>query len=143
MLETAAPGDRPSLLRQIHATEQQEDAVRDRVRLEVAGLAAPIATVEPTPDSVAAVAPAVRQAADRWESANKYGDPIEEQIAGISVRKALEIAAEDPSLIWVQTNTFFIAPANEPANEHAAGYDGNQFALNTNPSEWTVSQRNS
>lgn len=73
MLETAAPGDRPSLLRQIHATEQQEDAVRDRVRLEVAGLAAPIATVEPTPDSVAAVAPAVRQAADRWESAMRHG----------------------------------------------------------------------
>lgn len=44
---------------------------------------------------------AIDYAADNGLSLNKYTDPTEEARSGLTVEEALEIAAEDPSLIWL------------------------------------------
>lgn len=44
---------------------------------------------------------AIRYAEARGVTLNKYTDPIEEARAGLSVEEARQIAAEDPSLIYV------------------------------------------
>ena len=49
---------------------------------------------------------AIDYAEARSLTLNKYADPVEDAREGLSVEEARKIAAEDPSLIWVEKGRY-------------------------------------
>lgn len=47
---------------------------------------------------------AIKYAAENGLNLNKFADPTEDETWGLSIEEAKEVAAEDPGLIWVDTD---------------------------------------